>query len=283
MTSDLPRRNLFGLNFVDTADLTPVIEAILDGSGVDPALEDPVPVLVTPNVDLLVHLDRRDSPVAADVIRRASYVLADGQPVVWASRWLGAPLQTRLAGSTLIAELWPRLIAEERRVLVIAASEELAAHVRLDNPGAYVVVPPRFDADDHAALSSIVASCAAACGDDVPAHVIVGLSYPKQYTLIDELVRSWPGPVAPRLYLAVGASLEFVYGLQKRAPAWVQRIGMEWLYRFAHDPKRLFRRYFVDDMVFFAMMWRARRAAPATAATPAAPVAPVATPTVEYS
>lgn len=268
MTLELARRELFGLRFIDACDVGPVIEALLDGSGADPLLDDPAPVVVTPNVDLLVHLARGDSPPSVKLVHRAAYVLADGQPVVWASRLFGAPLATRLAGSTLVAGLWPRIMAERRSVLVIAASESLADLTRAEYPKARVVVAPFFAADDADVLASIVTACATECAGDSPEFVLVGLSYPKQYVLIDALLRTWPSDGSPRVYLAVGASFEMYYGLRKRSPEWLQRVGMEWFYRFAQEPRRLFRRYFVDDLAFGRIVWREYRVR--TKASPAA-------------
>ncbi len=259
MPPTLPRRSLFGFNFVDTDGFDVLVDALLDRTGADPTIADPLPIVVTPNVDLLVHLDRRDSPRAAALVDRAAYVLADGQPIVWASRLLRSPLQQRLAGSTLTALLWPRLVKERRSVLVIAASATLAEQVRADYPKARVVVPPVFAADDQRAIEAIAAECVEVCAGEPPEFVFVGLSYPKQYVVLDELLTTWPGEQTPGLFLAVGASLEMYYGLRPRAPEWVQRIGLEWFHRFLLEPRRLFRRYFIDDVAFVRIVWREHR------------------------
>lgn len=255
----LDRRELFGFRFVDVAAFEPLVQALLDGDGADPCLDDPAPLVFTPNVDLLVHLERNDSPRTTQLVRRASYVLADGQPVVWASRLLGAPLRRRLAGSSLVARLWPRLIYERRTVLVVAPDQAIADHVVAQYPKARVVIPPYFDADDQTAIETIAAECYDVCAGEPPEFVFVGLSYPKQYTLLDELITNWPGPERPRLYLGVGAAFEMYYGTKPRAPHWVRAVGMEWFHRFAQEPRRLFRRYFVDDLAFAPIVWREHR------------------------
>ncbi len=260
----LPRRELFGLRFVDARVMRDVVDALMAGQGGDPHVDADAPLVFTPNVDLLVNLHKSDWPIATQLMRRAEYVLADGQPVVWASRLLGSPLQRRLPGSTLVAELWPRLIADERSVLVIASSETLATKIRCEYPGARVVVPPYFANEDPAATSAVAKSCFDACADGAPEFVIAGLSFPKQYTLLDELIRDWPGPSTPRMFLATGASFEMYYGLRRRSPDWVQRIGMEWFYRFLQEPRRLFRRYFIDDVAFVGLVWRQYRHAART-------------------
>ena len=96
---------------------------------------------------------------------------------------------------------------------------------------------------------------------DVDAEfVFVTLGYPKQCNVIDGMLREWPpGQPLPR-FLAIGASFDMYYGLVRRAPEFVQRIGLEWLFRFVQEPRRLFRRYFVDDLAFAPMVFRELRA-----------------------
>ena len=222
-------------------------------------IEDVAPVVFTPNVDILVHLARDDSPRARSLAHRAGWVLADGQPVVWASRLLDRPLQTRLAGSDLVAELWPRLAREDRAVLVVSPSDEVARLLRAEHPSATVVVAPRLPADDEAAIDTFAKECVVACDGRVPEFTFVALGYPKHAVLIDELVRLWADTPTPPVHLAIGASFEMYYGLRRRSPVWVQRLGLEWLFRFAQEPRRLFRRYFIDDVAFARIVWVERR------------------------
>ena len=260
MTSELRRRAVFGFRFIDAPHVGLVVDALLERRCADTEVADAAPVVFTPNVDILVHLDRNDSPRARSLAHRAAYVLADGQPVVWASKLLGEPLQTRLAGSTLVAQLWPRIAAEGRTVLVVAPSDTVAVLVRADHPAACVVVAPMLPAHDDAALDAFAKECVAACGEIVPEFTFVALGYPKLYVLIDELVALWADAPQPPVHLAIGASFEMYYGLRQRSPEWVQRIGMEWFFRFLQEPRRLFRRYFVDDVAFARIVWDARRA-----------------------
>lgn len=272
MTLDFDRRELFGLRFIDAPHIGEVADALLERRGIDTTRDDVAPVVFTPNVDILVHVDRNDSPRASSLAQRAGYVLADGQPVVWASKVLGRPLQTRLAGSDLVAALWPRLARDDRYALVVSPSEQVAKLLRAEHPGATVIVAPMLPPDDDAALDAFAKECVAACGERVPEFTFVALSYPKLYVLIDELVRLWEDTPQPPVHLAIGASFEMYYGLRRRSPEWVQRIGMEWFFRFAQEPRRLFRRYFVDDVAFARLVWdehtKQRRATHPTAHRP---------------
>jgi N-acetylglucosaminyldiphosphoundecaprenol N-acetyl-beta-D-mannosaminyltransferase len=86
--------------------------------------------------------------------------------------------------------------------------------------------------------------------------VFVTLGYPKQCNVIDGMLRRWPATRPLPLFLAVGASFDMYYGLVRRAPDIVQRMGLEWLFRLIQEPRRLFRRYLVDDPSFAPMVFR---------------------------
>lgn len=255
MQDRLARRRLFGLDFLDAPDTASVVELVL---GYDRAHPDDglLPVLVTPNVDQLVKVDAGADPVATEVVRTARYVIADGQPIVWASRLLGAPLATRLAGSMMLIDLWPRLIADGAPVLVVASSDEIAELVRRDHPGAVAIVAPQLRVDDPATFTDFADRCIAAIDPAATAHVFVTLGFPRRERLIRVMIDRWPAGVPHPLFAAVGASFEMLYGLKKRAPRWMQRAGLEWFFRFLQEPRRLFRRYFIDDIAFFPLVWR---------------------------
>lgn len=257
MLPTLRRSELFSLDFVDAATEADV-SAILQSPGeLVHRRGDGLPLVVTPNVDQLVHLAHQASPEAAAIIAQAAYVLPDGQPVVWASRLLGAPLRARLAGSTLIADLWPSLLADSRRVFVVASSDVIAARVRADAGVDAALLAPMFPAGNRDAISSFADACAEHIVTHRPEFVFVTLGFPKQCLLIGDIVeRCRAQGVALPLFLAIGGSFDMYYGIKQRAPQWVQRIGMEWFYRFVQEPRRLFRRYFVQDPYFAVLTWR---------------------------
>jgi N-acetylglucosaminyldiphosphoundecaprenol N-acetyl-beta-D-mannosaminyltransferase len=248
----LPRRRIFGLDFIDLSDHEPLVEELLIHRQRRDS-EWTLPVVVTPNVDQLVHIDRGTDATASRLIGAARYVLPDGQPIVWASTLLGRPLSARLPGSSLLAELWPRLVAGERRSLVVASSERIAERVRAD--GALAVVAPQLSLADRSTLDELVATCRELVADHDIEFVFVTLGFPKQCNVIDGLLHSL-GEQARPTCLAVGASFDMYYGMVRRAPDWMQRTGLEWLFRFVQEPRRLFRRYFVDDPSFVALVWR---------------------------
>jgi N-acetylglucosaminyldiphosphoundecaprenol N-acetyl-beta-D-mannosaminyltransferase len=253
----LRRTELFELDFVDAATEAEISQILQSPSEIEHRSDRSLPLVVTPNVDQLVHIANDHSAEASAIVRQAAYVLPDGQPVVWASRLLGAPLSARLAGSTLVAELWPTLLTEGRRVLVIANSNEVAARVEAETGDAKTaIVAPMFHAGDRVAITDFAVDCANLITIEQPEFVFVTLGFPKQCLLISDIINHCraAGTKLP-LFLAIGASFDMYYGMVKRAPHWMQRSGLEWFYRFTQEPRRLFHRYFVQDPYFVVLTW----------------------------
>jgi N-acetylglucosaminyldiphosphoundecaprenol N-acetyl-beta-D-mannosaminyltransferase len=249
----LRRRSLFGFEFVDAARCADVVSDLLANSGDERA--DRLPVVVTPNVDHIVHLLRDTDRSARDLTERARWVLPDGQPIVWASRLLGARLTARLAGSDLVEELWPVLRRSGEHVIVIASSDPIAAAVMASNERATAIVAPQIQ-EDPSAAGRLAEECLRAARerpDERVRFVFVALGMGSATPIIHELVDRWEPPTP--VMLGVGASFEMLFGMRKRAPRWTARVGLEWFYRFAQEPRRLFRRYFVDDLAFVPIVW----------------------------
>lgn len=221
-----------------------VAEAVAGGRG---------GTIVTPNVDIC-RLVRRD-PSSRDLVERASFVVADGMPLIWASRLAGQPLAERIAGADLIFSLCQVADANSWPVYLLGGlpghdgsqgTAELAAGALADRYQAIQVAgtwspPLRFDArtdDIEAVRSDLVAA--------KPAIVFVGLGFPKQEHLIARLRPDLP----EAWFVGCGSAIAFAAGTVSRAPAWMQRSGMEWAYRLISEPRRLARRYLVDDLPF---------------------------------
>jgi N-acetylglucosaminyldiphosphoundecaprenol N-acetyl-beta-D-mannosaminyltransferase len=238
---------LFGFDFENEHDLSSIVERVL---GPQPA-DDRLPFVVTPNVDYIVRLREPGLADLAAALPRARYVLPDGQPIVWTSRFLKPSLKSRLPGSSMFPVIWKRVVADQRRAMIVASTEETAAKLRRELPGAGVVVPPHFDAADPMQLGAVVRSCLDVIETVDPEFVFFGISFPKQQrvalALEEELRRaSRPRPI----FLLLGGSFEMYLGTTRRAPDWMQRFGLEWFFRFLMEPRRLFRRYFVTDIRF---------------------------------
>ncbi len=251
------RQRFLGMDLVDAANLDGVISALEEKAW--RSEPDRLPVVVTPNVDIVVQLDDMDDPQIRNQFANGWCVLPDGQPIVTLAKMCGVSLTTRLAGSSLVDELWPRLAKAKERVLVIASNEESAIALRRENSEATVVVPPMFDGNDAEQIHAVVMNTLEAMGDRPADYVFIGIGFPKSSTLICSLLDGWPDQEKLPVLFGVGASFEMYLGQARRAPVWIQKIGMEWLFRFAQEPRRLFHRYFIRDSRFLLIAFRTLR------------------------
>jgi N-acetylglucosaminyldiphosphoundecaprenol N-acetyl-beta-D-mannosaminyltransferase len=249
--TDVPTQHLFDLDFVSAPSVDGLVEVLLDQSGCD----DRWRCVVTPNVDHLVRYQHNQ--LEADVARRAMMVLPDGMPIVWASRLLGRPLAARLTGADLFAGLWSRLANEGAPVVLIVANHEVAGALAAMHPQARCIVPPMFDVGDEVTIERLLADAETACAETDARFLVVGVSMPKHHLIADRLRRRWSPDYAGRpMVLLLGQSPEFAIGHVRRAPAWMQRSGLEWVWRLAGDPARLAKRYLVDDAQFVRVVYR---------------------------
>jgi N-acetylglucosaminyldiphosphoundecaprenol N-acetyl-beta-D-mannosaminyltransferase len=213
--------------------------------------------LITANLDFLrrhVH-----DPEMRALYDAADMRVADGMPLLWASRLQGDPLPERVAGSTLVGHIAERAAREGRSLYLLGgapgasarATEVLCARLPglriLGNSSPMVSDPPT--AAELAPLGAELARLR-------PDLVLVGLGSPKQEKLIREL-----RPLLPSSWMmGVGISFSFLAGDVRRAPLWMQRTGLEWIHRLAQEPRRLARRYLVEDLPFsFALFAHALR------------------------
>lgn len=203
--------------------------------------------IVTANVDI-VRASARDRSLA-ELVANASLVVADGMPLVWAARLMGEKLPERVAGSSLVFSLSEAAAADGRSVFLLGGDpgvpEAAAGVLQGLFPGlriAGTAAPPMgFEQTAHGVDEVVKAVVEAA-----PDLVLVGLGFPKQERMIFRLRESLPDA----WYLGCGAGIPMAAGQFPRAPVVVQRLGMEWLYRLALEPRRLVRRYLRDDMPF---------------------------------
>lgn len=203
--------------------------------------------VITPNLDHLRLF--RKHPTLRPMFEAAELVTADGMPLVWASRLQRTPLPQRVSGSTLIHSLTEAAAREGLSVFFLggnpSAAERTAEQLRRNNPALNVAgtscPPPGFDQDPQQ-VEAIRQQLLAARPD----IVFVGLGFPKQERLIEQLRASLPAA----WFLGIGISFSFVSGEVKRAPLWMQRTGLEWLHRLIQEPGRLGKRYLVHGFPF---------------------------------
>lgn len=248
--SAFPRtEHLFGLDFVADATIEQLVEHLISAARPEPLWRS----VVTPNVDHLVRY--REHPSEAEVAERAWMLLPDGTPIVWSSRLLRKPLHSRLTGSDLFAQLWPRLVTDRIPVVVVSPNAEVSEKLEAEHDLCRCVDPPFFDVDDVDALDRLVDDIDRAVGETDAAFVFVCLSQPKTHAMGERLRVKWGDPLVRQpIVMLIGAAAEFYVGVRDRAPAWMGRMGLEWLHRLAGDPRRMARRYLVDDLAFVPIL-----------------------------
>ena len=184
---------------------------------------------------------------------RATHCVADGLPIVWASRLAGTPLPERVPGSDLVLAL-PQAAADAGlSVFLLGGNPGVAAaaarRLRPAIPDSGMSAPTALRSDSRTSRRRSSAS-ARSCVPFGPDLVLVGLGFPKQEQVIRVLRPELPGA----WFVGVGISLSFLAGDQPRAPLALQRLGLEWLHRLWHEPRRLFRRYIIQGLAFGARL-----------------------------
>jgi N-acetylglucosaminyldiphosphoundecaprenol N-acetyl-beta-D-mannosaminyltransferase len=207
--------------------------------------------IVTPNLDILRQF--ATSAESRELILDATHRVADGLPIVWASRVAGDPVPERVPGSDLVSTL-PAAAAEAGLPVFLlggnpGVAEIACARLVAQHPGLRVAFhcPPFGFEDDARELERIKHELRR----ERPALVLVGLGFPKQ----ERLIRLLRAELPSAWFAGVGISLSFLAGDQPRAPRLLQRLGLEWLHRLSHEPRRLFRRYVLEGLPFAARLF----------------------------
>lgn len=203
---------------------------------------------VVVNVDKLVKA-RRDPGLKA-IINGCDLVNVDGMPVVWASRLLGKPLKERVAGVDLFEALMARAAERGWRVFLLGAREEVVVAVKRNYEARYASLKITgyrngyWQPDEEAEVVQQIKSA----GADL---LFVAISSPKK----EQFLQRYQAEMRVPFSMGVGGTFDVAAGRVRRAPRWMQRSGLEWFYRFLQEPRRMFRRYFIDDMAFAGMLW----------------------------
>jgi N-acetylglucosaminyldiphosphoundecaprenol N-acetyl-beta-D-mannosaminyltransferase len=203
---------------------------------------------ITANLDHLRRYHR--DPIQRGLIDDADLVVADGMPLIWASRLAGEPLPERVSGSNMVWSICEAASARGASVFLLGGdpgvAERAADVFRERYPSLEIAgtdCPPIGFEDDEQEVDRIRRQVTEAS----PQIVFVALGFPKQDLLIRILRSSLPHAS----FLGVGISLSYATGDVSRAPDWICRVGLEWAYRLSQEPtRRLARRYLVDGLPF---------------------------------
>jgi len=204
--------------------------------------------VVTPNVEQLRCLSGQEK--LRQLVSSAELSVADGMPLIWASRIQGSPLPERVSGSHLIWSLTEAASGAGHSIFLLGGTSSdiasRASRVLMDTypsiriAGSYSP-PYGFEDSEHELelIRKVVAK-------EEPDIVYCGLGFPKQEALIQDLRKILPHA----WFIACGASISMVAGERTAAPSWMQRYGFEWMHRLRQEPVRLFKRYILRDIPF---------------------------------
>lgn len=212
--------------------------------------------VITPNVDQIVRVEK--DPYFREICDNAELLLVDGHPLMWIAKWYGKPIKEKICGSDLVPHLCKIAAEKGYRIFLLGAAEGVAAKaariLEKDYPGITIAgtySPPFGFEKDEAEIQKINGILRDSNSD----LLFVGMGVPKQDRFIYENMHKYEIPMS----FSIGATIDFIAGEQKRAPRWMTDHGIEWVYRLFCNPKRMFKRYIVDDMEIFRLAWKYRK------------------------
>ena len=212
--------------------------------------------IVAINVDVVMKIENDE--YLKKVTDHADMVLVDGKPLVWIAKWHHHPVKAKVSGSDLVPKLCEVAAKKGYTIFILGGKEGIAdkakQNLERDLPGIHVVgtyAPPLGFENDKQELEKINEMINAVSPD----FLIVCFGCPKQEKWIYENYAKYNATVS----VCAGATVDFLAGNVNRAPRWMSDHGLEWLYRFMQEPKRLFKRYFIDDMKILKLIWKYRK------------------------
>lgn len=207
-------------------------------------------VVVTPNVDHLIHLQYNSDFYVA--YKHANFIVCDSQIIRFTSHFLRHPICETITGVDMLAAFCVyHKYNLDIKIFLLGAAPGIADKAK-DNInkkiGRNIIVgsySPSFDFEKNCDECNSIVELINSTNATV---LVVGVGAPKQEIWISKYKSSLPNI---KIFMALGATIDFEAGNIKRAPVFFQKIGMEWLYRLIKEPKRLWRRYLIEDMAFF--------------------------------
>lgn len=206
--------------------------------------------VVTPNSDIVVKM--QDDTELKEICDKADLILTDGQIVVKLSRYLGNPIKERVCMTDFVWDVFDLAIKKDYKVFLFGGKEDVlfkaTENIKKRLPELNIVdsYSPPFGFEKNEEMLEEANRRIKASDADI---LIVFLGCPKQEKFIYQNKDKYQVPIS----ITMGGCVDFMAGEVKRAPLWMQNIGLEWFYRFLQEPKRMFRRYFVDDIRIFEL------------------------------
>lgn len=205
--------------------------------------------VVTPNVDHIVKLN--NNRLFKKAYEHASLVIADGKPLVWASKLFGEAVDVTVPGSDLVPAIFDQYKKDNQplKIFLLGAGPGVAEKAKLVIHDQWPLIKvigtysPDFGFESNQQESNNICELINTSGADL---LVIGLGAPKQ----ELWVNAYAASLSVKVALCVGATIDFIAGEKKRAPVFMQILCLEWAYRMMSEPKRLAPRYFFDGLVF---------------------------------
>ena len=211
--------------------------------------------IVAINVDVVMKIE--NDSYLKEITDKADMVLVDGKPLEWIAKWHKRPIKAKISGSDLVPILCKRAAEKGYSIFIIGGKEGIAEkaqqNLERDLPGIRIVgtYAPAFGFEkDEKELNRINEMISSAHPD----ILIACFGCPKQEKWIYENISKYDAKVS----VCAGATVDFLAGNVNRAPRWMSEHGLEWFYRFLQEPKRMFKRYFVDDVKIVGLIKKYR-------------------------
>lgn len=211
--------------------------------------------IVAINVDVVMKIE--NDSYLKEITDKADMVLVDGKPLEWIAKWHNKPIKAKISGSDLVPLLCKRAAENGYSLFIIGGKEGIAEkakqNLERDLPGIRIVgtyAPPFGFEKDAKELNRINRMIS----DVHPDLLVACFGCPKQEKWIYENISKYDAKVS----VCAGATVDFLAGNVNRAPRWMSEHGLEWFYRFLQEPKRMFKRYFVDDVKIIGLIKKYR-------------------------
>lgn len=210
-------------------------------------------IVFTPNVDHLMQL--QTDPDFHKVYKIANYVVCDSQILIYASKFLGTPIKEKISGSDLFPAFYKYFKRDPNiKIFLLGASagvaEEAQAKINA-KAGRNIVVETYspsfgFENNEQECLEIIDK-----INKSEATVLAIGVGAPKQEKWIYKYRAKLKNI---RIFLAIGATIDFESGIKKRSPKWMSQLGLEWLHRLLSEPRRLWKRYLIKDHPFLGLI-----------------------------
>lgn len=235
------------VNNVNMAETVEAIESMIVNGGKH--------YIVAINVDVVMKIE--EDKYLKEITDKADMVLVDGKPLVWIANYHKHPIKAKISGSDLVPLLCKVAAEKNYSVFIIGGKDGIAEqakkkleekHPGIDIVGTYA--PPFGFEKDGVELQKINEMVSSVHPD----LLIACFGCPKQEKWIYENYQKYDAKVS----ICAGATVDFLAGNVNRAPKWMSEVGLEWFYRFLQEPKRMFKRYFIDDVKILRLIRKYR-------------------------